>query len=143
MALPDDLLEWADLVFLPKVAQHNAAAAAWRVRRAQRPLVADYFASLHMSEIVDRQSASRFSARALRTRLLDATLARCADHVIVDTAAHRDLLAERVRAVSRLATVIPVGAEIGAVLAHAPPRRQRTSCACSTWATTFRFTACP
>jgi glycosyltransferase involved in cell wall biosynthesis/SAM-dependent methyltransferase len=120
-ALSDDLLEWADLVFLPKVAQHNAAAAGWRLRRAQRPLVADYFASLHLSEIVDRRSAPRFSPRAVRARLLDAALARCADHFIVDTAAHRDLLAERYGLSPRLATVIPVGAETVAC----PPMRPR------------------
>lgn len=120
-ALSDDLLDWADLVFLPKVAQHNAAAAGWRLRRAHRPLVADYFASLHLSEIVDRQSAPRFSSRALRTRLLDATLARCADHYIVDTAAHRDLLAERYGLSPQRATVIPVGAET----VSCPPMRPR------------------
>jgi glycosyltransferase involved in cell wall biosynthesis/SAM-dependent methyltransferase len=120
-ALTDDLLEWADLVFLPKVAQPNAAAAGWRLHRAQRPLVADYFASLHLSEIVDRRSAPRFSPRALRARLLDAALARCADHFIVDTAAHRDLLAERYGLSPRLATVIPVGSETVAC----PPMRPR------------------
>jgi glycosyltransferase involved in cell wall biosynthesis len=111
VALPDELLDWADLAFLPKVAQNDAAAASWRLRRARRPLVADYFASLHLTEILDRRSAPRFSPRALRTWFLDATLARSADHFIVDTAAHRDLLAERYGLPPEHATVIPVGAE--------------------------------
>jgi len=109
--LTDAELEWADLLFLPKVAQHNAPAAGWRARRARLPLVADFFASLHLSEIVDRRNGVPISLRALRTWVLDRLLAAGADHFIADTAAHRDLLAERYGLPADRTTVIPVGAE--------------------------------
>lgn len=122
--LPETLVDWSDLLFLPKVAQPNAPVAAWVARNARRSLVADFFASLHLSEIVDRQNASSLSWKSLRYYALDRILSAGPDYFITDTKTHRDLLAERYGLPADRATVIPVGAE---PCSCAPPRHRDTS----------------
>jgi len=122
-SLPAGLLERADLVFLPKVAQLHAPFTRLVRRRAPGRLVADYFVSLHMTEI-DRKRAHRAPIRSFRSYLLDRLLSLGADHFITDTAAHRDALAARYGLPADRTTVVPVGAEPVAV---PPPRDRRPS----------------
>jgi glycosyltransferase involved in cell wall biosynthesis len=95
-----------DFVFVPAFCHHEVAVAK---RWGGKPVVFDPLVSKYLTKILDYRSAGRFSVHALTNHLADRRALAAADHVLADTAAHRDYYVDRYRVAAGKIRVLPLG----------------------------------
>lgn len=99
----------ADIVFIPYPAYADTLFLRIVSPRGKHRLVVDAFLDLYDTVVRDRRLAKKRSLAARLVALLERTTLRSADHVLVDTPAHRQALIARYGLRPDTVTVVPVG----------------------------------